>query len=330
MQSRGLRRPAKASLSAIAAAVGAGAPCAWLARRFWQADLLVHFRLQYVVASLAVGLVLASMGQYSWALIFWLVCGFNALTAWGALAQSVEADLAEPARSSSPTRVRLAAYNVLYRNLDPRRAIDWLRSAALDVVLLQEVTPRWCEALQVLADQFPHRYYSAAWVQHVEGAAGRGALLLSRWPIDGARVVALGRHTEPAIVATLQIQGQALSMIGAHTSWPMGRIVSAERDRQLRLLGDLARVVSGPLVVAGDLNVTPFSPHYQALLAASGLRSAARGRSWQPTWPHFMPACGIQIDHILVSAAIGVERFERGPAMGSDHWPIIADLRVLE
>ena len=320
----------RGGLSTIAAAVGARTPCTRLARRFWQADLLVHFRLQYVAASFAVGVLLAWSGELLLALMVLLVGGFNALTAWGALAPSVEVPAAEKAQASSPTTVRLAAYNVLYRNADPTRAIAWLRAAALDVVLLQEVTPRWCDALQVLAEQFPHRYYSAAWIQRLEGAAGRGALLLSRWPIEEPRALALGRHTEPAIIATLNVNGQALNIIGAHTSWPMGRIVSTERDRQLLRLGELARGVSGPLVLAGDFNITPFSPHFQALLAASGLRSAARGRGWQPTWPHFMPACGIQIDHILVSPAIGVEHFERGPAMGSDHWPILAALRLPE
>jgi len=176
MESCELDRPARASLSAIAAAVGAGTPCARLARRFWQADLLVHFRLQYVVASFAVGLVLAWTGRLLSAVVLLLVCGFNALTAWGALAQSVRAGFTESAHASNAMQVRFAAYNVLYRNRDPRRAMGWLRAAALDVVLLQEVTPRWCDALLALAEQFPHRYYSAAWIQRLEGAAGRGAL----------------------------------------------------------------------------------------------------------------------------------------------------------
>jgi endonuclease/exonuclease/phosphatase (EEP) superfamily protein YafD len=323
-----LRRPARASLSALAATIGAATPCARLARRLWQADLLVHFRLQYVAVGLAVCIVLAWAGQLLWTLVLLLACGVNVLTAWGALARPVRAAAADLAAASGVTLVRFAACNVLYRNPDASRTIEWLRGARLDAVLLQEITPRWCGALQVLAEQFPYQYYSAAWVQRVVGAEGRGALLLSRWPIEDARAVGLGAHTEPAIVGTLRINGQAVQLIGAHTSWPLGHIVSGERDQQLRLLADLARSVTGPLVLAGDFNITPFSPHYQALLATSGLRSAARGWGWRPTWPTFMPACGIEIDHILVSAAINVQKFERGPAIGSDHWPVLAELRL--
>jgi len=41
-------------------------------------------------------------------------------------------------------------------------------------------------------------------------------------------------------------------------------------------------------VVMGDLNITPFSPHFQQLLADSGLHSAAEGFGWQTSWPSFL------------------------------------------
>jgi endonuclease/exonuclease/phosphatase (EEP) superfamily protein YafD len=94
----------------------------------------------------------------------------------------------------------------------------------------------------------------------------------------------------------------------------------------LEQIAHLARSIKGPLVVLGDLNITAFSPHFQDLLAHSGLRSAAEGAGWRPTWPTFMPLAGIQIDHALVSPDITVLNFERGPFTGSDHWPIVVEL----
>jgi endonuclease/exonuclease/phosphatase (EEP) superfamily protein YafD len=287
----------------------------------------VHFRLQYIGFGVLLCVALACAGQRMSAVAIFLVCCINTLTAWGALAQLERSGPGNPS-SSSGAALRFAACNVLYRNPEPARTIAWLRGAQLDAVLLQEITPGWRDALQVLAAEFPYQYYSAAWIQRLEGAPGRGALLLSRWPIEQVRAVALGAHTEPAIVAMLRVNGQALHFIGAHTSWPLGRIVSVERDRQLLLLASLARAATGPIIVAGDFNITPFSPHYQALLAQSGLRSAAGGPGWRPTWPTFLPIVGIEIDHVLVSASITVEKFERGPATGSDHWPVLAQLRL--
>jgi endonuclease/exonuclease/phosphatase (EEP) superfamily protein YafD len=81
-----------------------------------------------------------------------------------------------------------------------------------------------------------------------------------------------------------------------------------------------------PLLIAGDFNTTPHSPHFTDLINRSGLRSAALGRHWAPTWPTFFMPAGIQIDHVLVSDGVAVKRFETGPAVGSDHLPIIVDL----
>jgi endonuclease/exonuclease/phosphatase family metal-dependent hydrolase len=73
------------------------------------------------------------------------------------------------------------------------------------------------------------------------------------------------------------------------------------------------------------LNISPFSPHFQAFVAAGNLKSAAQGYGWQPTWPTFMPPAGIQIDHAVTSASITVTRFWRGAALGSDHLPILIE-----
>jgi endonuclease/exonuclease/phosphatase family metal-dependent hydrolase len=75
-------------------------------------------------------------------------------------------------------------------------------------------------------------------------------------------------------------------------------------------------------VVLGDLNVTAQSPHFRRLLSAGALRDAGAGRGWQPTWPVGFPLLGIRIDHALVNAAVRVREYGRGPAIGSDHWPL--------
>jgi endonuclease/exonuclease/phosphatase (EEP) superfamily protein YafD len=36
----------------------------------------------------------------------------------------------------------------------------------------------------------------------------------------------------------------------------------------------------------------------------------------------------IPIDHFLVSEDVAVTRFETGPRVGSDHLPIVADIRI--
>ena len=40
-------------------------------------------------------------------------------------------------------------------------------------------------------------------------------------------------------------------------------------------------------------------------------------------------AAQIPIDHVLIKGPLAVTALQRGPKVGSDHYPIIADLRLL-
>jgi endonuclease/exonuclease/phosphatase family metal-dependent hydrolase len=99
-----------------------------------------------------------------------------------------------------------------------------------------------------------------------------------------------------------------------------------QRARDLATLAaEAARRGPLPFMGLGDLNISPFSPHYETLLRDGGLRNAAAGRGWLPTWPAMFPPLGIQIDHALVSPEVQVQGFTRGPSNGSDHRPIVID-----
>jgi endonuclease/exonuclease/phosphatase (EEP) superfamily protein YafD len=81
-------------------------------------------------------------------------------------------------------------------------------------------------------------------------------------------------------------------------------------------------------VVAGDFNTSPWSPDFRDLVAATGLRGAANGYGWNPTWPSWLWPARIPIDHVLVKGAVAVHGFRRGRYIGSDHFPVVADLRL--
>ena len=78
----------------------------------------------------------------------------------------------------------------------------------------------------------------------------------------------------------------------------------------------------------GDLNLTPYSPPFHRLLADGRLRDAMQGRGWQPTWRASFWPLALRIDHVLVSSGVCVEEATVGPAVGSDHRPVLARLRL--
>jgi endonuclease/exonuclease/phosphatase (EEP) superfamily protein YafD len=73
---------------------------------------------------------------------------------------------------------------------------------------------------------------------------------------------------------------------------------------------------SMPLIVAGDLNATPWSSAF-AVAARHGLDRAS---GLAPTWPR--RHVGIPIDHVLADTHWRRGEAQRGPDIGSDHLPV--------
>jgi endonuclease/exonuclease/phosphatase (EEP) superfamily protein YafD len=320
--------------AAVCAAISvlAATSLAATARWSWLGDLAVHFRVQYAAVALVALIGLAWARRWVWAVAAFVALALNVAAARPVLGPPLWS--ATPARAvavepAPPEVLRVAAINVLYSNTHYERVTSFLRTARPDVAVLVEITPAWRAGLAGLAAEFPQQYYSSGFLDRRGTQVQRGVLLLSRWPIERVATWKLGAHTEPALIATLTIRGRPLQLIGVHAAWPLGRAIQSERNRQLEALAALARRSPRPLLVVGDLNITPFSPHFQALLSDTGLRSAADVAGWQPTWPTFLPPAGIQIDHALVSAGLAVVAFQRGPGVGSDHRPILVDLTLL-
>jgi len=295
--------------------------CAAAADYVWLFELAVHFYVQYAALGLIGFILLLIARSPAWALLALAVAGYSAMCAAPVLVThpvSMPRVAGDPA-SGEPVRLRIVSINVFYGNDDHATVIDFLRRERPDAVALMEMNAGWRKSLEPLLKDFPYRYQTT-------GNGGRGITLWSRLPMKDVGVLPIGVRAEPAIAATLEVNGREVRMFAVHTTWPMAPASAGRRNQQLYRLAEQARAVTLPLIVVGDLNITPFSPHFKKLLADGGLRSGAEGFGWQATWPTFMPPAGIQIDHALVNSRVTVEHFGKGTSIGSDHFPIVADL----
>ena len=296
---------AMAVLATILAACG---------RLGWPCELATHFRVQYLVvllASTALFLLVHRPLEAS-------VAGFAALLN----APAVLPFYRRPAATSRGARMlRVLVMNVQCSNAAFDRVRRCVQSADPDVLLLLEYTPAWHEALGALTSRYPYVEYEAR-------PGGHGIALWSRMPFADAAVQRIGSSDIPSVIVRLEFHGRPLTVIGTHPRSPKSRRTSLARDQQLAEIARHAALHEGELMVIGDLNTSPWSPVFRDLLRASGLRDGRAGHGLQPTWPSLFPPLWIPIDHCLVSRGLTVQRFRRGPYVGSDHFPIIADLHV--
>jgi endonuclease/exonuclease/phosphatase (EEP) superfamily protein YafD len=303
--------------SALAVGLPTVSLLALAAPRWWWADLFVHFRLQYLALAVALALAAVPWRRASWLLAAALTVVLN-FASVRAQFQQAPAQLAFAAPQLA-VPVRIAAANLLYLNSRHEAALRWARESDADVLVFVEVDARWRAALRALNEHYPY--------EHLQTVRPRDDILvLSRVPITAAGT-AVDRGSGLAVL-DVHGRGAAWRLVAVHASWPLGPGASRRRARDLEAVAAAARAASVPVVVIGDFNVTPFSPHFAALLAGARLRDAAAGHGWQPTWPTFLPPLGIRIDHALVSAGIQVNSLRRGWLEGSDHRPIIVDLAL--
>ena len=307
-----------AALGAVgtAAAFGLGL----LGREHWEADLLSHFRVQYVLALLLAGayflvrrrwfLLLPTLALVSYA--GWPVGEYFLPRGNGSIGHD-------------KWQLRVMSLNVEARNSHADLVKAAIEQANPDVVFLPEATATWAEALAPLRTRY--RYGTG------DGAQGAfSLLLLSQLPVRDARVIQLSDDGWPAIVARIcpseaAEEKDCLGFVGIHPPPPMSAGLAATRNGVFRALPDaIAKISRGPVIVAGDFNCTPWSPFFADLLAATGLHDSALGFGIWPTWNSSLLPLGLNIDHVLVADGVVVRNHRVGGDVGSDHFPLIVDL----
>lgn len=219
---------------------------------------------------------------------------------------------AEPAGAE----LRILAMNVKTANRDFARACDAIARSGADVVVVMEVDEDWERALDGLEERFPYRICEPRFDNF-------GIALLSRTPLIEAATLEPG-HCTPMIRAVIESDGRAVTVLGVHPLPPMGAELFHARNVQLSKIAALARKEGNPVVVAGDLNVAPWSPYFRWLLEDGGLRDTRSMWDLWGSYPTQWPVGRARIDHVLISAQLGVADSGVGEDIGSDHLPVWA------
>ena len=277
-------------------------------------QLFTHFRLQYLGAALLLLLVFAVLRDRNFALVSLVAVLANA----GVVAPWYDGGAQA---ATGDTRVKVVLANVFSRNAEYGRLFDLVDAEQPDVLFLLEVSPAWDTALERLTSRYAHRV--------VEAREGNfGIALLSRLPLTSSAVVVSEPLGFPTIVATLDVSGKELGVVASHPMIPLGADNYEARNEHLRGLADLMQGMAGPRLLAADLNASMWDRHYRIFENRTWLRNVRHGHGVVPTWPTFLPIAMIPIDHVLVSAEVGVEDVRTGPAIGSDHLPLVVTIAL--
>ncbi|WKN43287.1 endonuclease/exonuclease/phosphatase family protein [Tunicatimonas pelagia] len=234
---------------------------------------------------------------------------------------------ATPEEANSEAVISLLIANVYMYN---RQAADFLEvatTASPDMILVMETNQWWIDQLQPLQKQYD--YY-----QEYPASNTYGMALYSRYPWADMQVKFFNHDSVPSFHTVVQLpRGKSFRFHGVH---PVPPVYSKHPDNQgekevaLLKVGNLMKQHHEPVIVAGDFNDVAWSNTSRLFQAEGELLDARVGRglyntfdatSWLMRWP---------LDHVYASGEFRLVSLRRLGKFGSDHFPLYAELVLIE
>lgn len=280
-------------------------------------DLASHFKVQYLaitIVCLPVLLLLKASHLHSIVCLAVIVLNAAHIIPWF-VPTEVNA-------KTSANEIKIFVHNVLSSNTSTTPVLQQIEGENPDLIVLLESNVHWLQGLSSIQTAYPYKVL-------VPEEGFRGIALYSKLPISKHSIEYFGTSPIPSIQAQISTDNSTFNLIATHPFPPISSHHYSSRNNQLSAIAKRATMLSNaPLIVAGDLNTTMWSTHYQVLETAGKLQNASKGFGIGPTWPSHLSIMGIPIDHILVSKHFYVRDFKVGTGTGSDHRPVIAIVQL--
>jgi vancomycin resistance protein VanJ len=294
--------------------------------QIWWLALLNTFAI-YLFVPLPL-LLLVSLWQRHWTLVFGLAIPtviFFAL--FGTLI------LPKPSATQIPNAAITAmTFNVLTSNKDTDALVHAIRAAQPDILGMQELTKSKRAALQAaFSNELPYHTFDNP---NSFGNVG----LMTGFPIEIARPITLPT-AQPALYARLRVHDQQVHVFVAHLTPnhlfknPAINLATAasnafvRRAAEITFLREELRGLSSPALLLCDCNLTDTSQAHAELSAF--LSDSFRETGWGLRNTNAADILPLQrVDYVWHSAGLIAITAEVGQAGGSDHLPVIVQLRL--
>jgi endonuclease/exonuclease/phosphatase (EEP) superfamily protein YafD len=281
-------------------------------------ELLTHFRLQYLVLFLVSSLFFIILFNKKWLLLSLFGLLLNAIPVLS-LYLPAEGHVAGKNHEVSLLLANVLSSNQLYAAL-----LNEIKRKKADIIVVLELTPQWANKLKTIDKNYPHQ-------KLIPRSDNFGIGLYSKYPLENINTVDFAGNEIPSITASILIDKKHLNIIATHPFPPMNSALAEQQKIHLENLADYAKSKKGmAIVIAGDLNSTPWSPRYKAFMNNAGLKNTRQGKGIYPSWSaggaigYLMQ---IPLDHVFVTDNIYTQKFEKLNSINSDHFPIYVELK---
>ncbi|MBP1804441.1 endonuclease/exonuclease/phosphatase family protein [Rubellimicrobium aerolatum] len=225
-------------------------------------------------------------------------------------------------RRDDGAEVTLMAANVLMENDRHDLVRDLIADVDPDVLLLMETDERWLEALRPALARYPHRV-------EIPKDDYYGMIFATKLEVVESEAARLTVDETPSVFAELRTRGGRLfRFVGLHPQPPVPGVDTDERDAQILYAARFARKSDVPLVTMGDFNDAAWSPTSRLFKHYGRYLDPRIGRGLYASFHANNILIRCAIDQLFVTDDIAMVDFRLGPKVGSDHFPVIARVRI--
>lgn len=303
-------------------------------RDFWVGELLSNCRHLLLVPTVLCGLYFLMRGQWLWIFLTGTCLIMNGLpmlpffgiseftptssSTWESSSPTPPSEETTATHSSKKPEVSASMLiaNIYQFNHSYTKITDQILQADVDLVALVEVTQATRQMLSANAElkkRFPYQHYSYSTT----------AFLLSRTPLFNTKDIdANGYYLKSVLLqANTHIGEHELAVWITHPPHSTNRLNFLKKQDFLDFFKGYP--LPDKLLLVGDMNMTPWSNHFQDFMTITQLKNASAGFGYKPTWPvkrDFPPL--FPIDHAFFKGPITITDWTAGEPLGSDHLPI--------
>ncbi len=223
---------------------------------------------------------------------------------------------------NSDASIRVFSANVLQDNKDFETFSKVFRKSNPDVAILLETDSWWQAQLQVFKNEYLYtveypldNYY--------------GIILLSKLELKDMEIKFLIDDNIPSIHGNVLLKtGTWIKLYCLHPMppSPSENEKSLDRDAELLIVAKEIKKENYPIIVLGDLNDVAWSHTTRMFQRISQLLDPRIGRGFYNTFHTNYPLMRWPLDHLFVSDDFKLAELHRLESIGSDHFPMFAEL----
>lgn len=247
----------------------------------------------------------------------------------------LEEDLINP---ENPIELKVMTYNVFFKNGHPNSTIEVIKKADPDVLLIQELTPKWSMKInEKLSKTYPFKFEQA-----LTGAHGIG--IYSKYKIKKTQKLNNNYNKPIAQIVELKVQNKTIQLANVHLASPA--IAVENKDRFFSLYhqnykqrkSQMAKVNNALLTnsnkydcqfLAGDLNTLVYEPIFKNLKSDWVDSYDEKGALFKYNFPNSSKIKPILIlDYILLRGKAKCIESKIIDGGNSDHLALMSTMKI--